>query len=56
MSETSTTPYGGEKLSGLDRFDGRWTLDELTTEHWVGVQHERRTYPLQDEGENTHAT
>ena len=29
--------FGGEKNSGLGRFNGQWAIDAFTTEHWVGV-------------------
>lgn len=40
------TAFGGEKASGLGRFGGDWVIDELTTDQWVSVQHERRHYPF----------
>ncbi|WP_214793572.1 MULTISPECIES: aldehyde dehydrogenase family protein [unclassified Exiguobacterium] len=37
-------PFGGEKDSGLGRFNGEWVLEEFTTLQWVSVMHERRKY------------
>ncbi|TYS90879.1 aldehyde dehydrogenase family protein [Rossellomorea aquimaris] len=37
-------PFGGEKDSGLGRFNGEWALEEFTTVKWVAVQHKRRGY------------
>jgi vanillin dehydrogenase len=37
-------PFGGEKDSGLGRFNGEWALEEFTTVKWVAVQHKRRDY------------
>ena len=37
-------PFGGEKDSGLGRFNGEWVLEEFTTLQWVSVMHERREY------------
>jgi aldehyde dehydrogenase (NAD+) len=46
VNEEDNTAYGGEKLSGLGRFGGSWSVDEFTTHHWVSVQHTRRPYPM----------
>ncbi|MFE9629010.1 aldehyde dehydrogenase family protein [Streptomyces sp. NPDC006527] len=40
------TPFGGEKNSGLGRYGTPALLDELTRQHWISVQHTRRTYPF----------
>lgn len=37
--------FGGEKQSGLGRFGGDWILEDVTTQHWVSVQHVRRALP-----------
>ncbi|WP_114570656.1 aldehyde dehydrogenase family protein [Exiguobacterium flavidum] len=37
-------PFGGEKDSGLGRFNGEWVLEEFTTIQWVSVMHEQRAY------------
>lgn len=46
VNEEDNTAYGGEKLSGLGRFGGTWSVQEFTTDHWVSVQHHRRPYPF----------
>ena len=46
VNEEDNTAYGGEKLSGLGRFGGGWSLEEFTTHHWVSIQHQRRPYPF----------
>jgi aldehyde dehydrogenase (NAD+) len=46
VNEEDNTAYGGEKLSGLGRFGGNWSVDEFSTDHWISVQHEPRPYPL----------
>ena len=33
-------PFGGEKNSGIGRYNGRWAVEAFTTEHWITVQHE----------------
>ncbi|MGO4363438.1 aldehyde dehydrogenase family protein [Terrabacter sp. RAF57] len=37
--------FGGEKQSGIGRFGGDWVLEDLTSQHWVSVQHVRRPLP-----------
>lgn len=37
--------FGGEKLSGLGRFGGAWIMEDMTSPHWVSIQHERRSLP-----------
>lgn len=40
-------PFGGEKNSGLGRFNGHWILEEFTRTHWVTVQEQgKANYPL----------
>jgi aldehyde dehydrogenase (NAD+) len=43
-NDDPNTMFGGEKNSGLGRFNSDWIIQELTTEHWISVQHERRKY------------
>lgn len=38
--------FGGEKNSGLGRFNGDWAIEEFTTDHWVGVQAEYTAAPF----------
>lgn len=46
LNEEDNAAYSGEKLSGLGRFGGTWSVDEFTTHHWVSLQHSRRPYPM----------
>lgn len=46
VNDDANTAFGGEKASGIGRFGGAWAIDEFTTDHWVSVQHERRSYPI----------
>lgn len=39
-------PFGGEKNSGIGRFGSRGIIDELTTEHWISVQHVEMPLPF----------
>ncbi len=38
--------FGGEKSSGIGRFGGHWAVDKFTTDHWISVQNQARTYPI----------
>ena len=46
LNEDANTAFGGEKSSGIGRFGGDWALKEFTTDHWISVQHQPRTYPI----------
>ena len=46
LNEDPNTAFGGEKSSGVGRFGGAWAVEELTTDHWISVQHEPRNYPI----------
>jgi aldehyde dehydrogenase (NAD+) len=46
VDDTPTGPFGGEKNSGIGRYGGDWILQEMTTDHWVTVQHAPRLYPF----------
>jgi len=34
--------FGGEKASGIGRFNAQWVVDKFTTQKWVSVQTEYR--------------
>jgi aldehyde dehydrogenase (NAD+) len=38
-------PFGGEKNSGIGRFNGDWVIEAFTTDQWATVQHAPRRYP-----------
>lgn len=46
VNDEPNAPFGGEKNSGLGRFNGDWAIEEFTTDHWVTVQHSPRGYPF----------
>jgi len=46
VNDESNAPFGGEKNSGIGRFNGEWILEEFTTVHWISMQHEPREYPF----------
>lgn len=37
VADDPIAPFGGEKNSGLGRFNGHWILEEFTKTHWVTV-------------------
>jgi aldehyde dehydrogenase (NAD+) len=46
VNDLPFSPFGGEKNSGIGRFNGRWAAAAFTTDHWITVQHTRRRFPL----------
>lgn len=46
VNDEPNAPFGGEKNSGLGRFNGDWAIEEFTTDHWITVQHAPRGYPF----------
>ncbi|WP_447782035.1 aldehyde dehydrogenase family protein [Pseudomonas plecoglossicida] len=46
VADAANVPFGGEKNSGLGRFNGDWAIDEFTTTQWVSVQRQPRQYPF----------
>lgn len=46
VADEQHVPFGGEKNSGLGRFNGTWILEEMTRTHWTSVQHAPHPYPF----------
>ncbi|WP_367111525.1 aldehyde dehydrogenase family protein [uncultured Psychrobacter sp.] len=46
VNDESNVPFGGEKNSGIGRFNGEWVLEEMTRTHWISYQHKPRDYPF----------
>lgn len=46
VNDEAHAPFGGEKNSGLGRFNGDWAIEEFTTDHWITLQHKPRPYPF----------
>ena len=44
VNDEPNAPFGGEKGSGIGRFNGKFVLEEFTRLQWVTVQHEPRKY------------
>ncbi|MBI3805200.1 MAG: aldehyde dehydrogenase family protein [Nitrospirae bacterium] len=46
VNDMPYNPFGGEKNSGIGRFNGDWAVQAFTTDHWITLQHAPRRYPL----------
>lgn len=46
VDDQTNAPFGGEKNSGLGRFNGEWVLNEFTRMQWITVQKTPRPYPF----------
>lgn len=46
VNDLPYNPFGGEKNSGIGRFNGAWAVAAFTTDQWVTIQHVRRQYPF----------
>ncbi|ALM20598.1 aldehyde dehydrogenase [Nonlabens sp. MIC269] len=44
VNDESNVPFGGEKGSGIGRFNGDFIIEEFTRVQWISVQHEPRDY------------
>ena len=46
VNDEAHVMFGGEKNSGLGRFNGEWAIEEFTTDHWIGVTEGTDAYPI----------
>lgn len=46
VADSPFNMFGGEKNSGLGRFNGDWSVGELTYDHWITVQEGDPHYPF----------
>lgn len=46
VNDEPHVPFGGEKDSGIGRFNGDWAIEKFTTVKWIGVQSGYREYPI----------
>jgi len=44
VNDEPNVPFGGEKGSGIGRFNGEFILEEFTRLQWVSIQHQGRDY------------
>ena len=46
VNDEPHVPFGGEKASGVGRFNGEWAIEKFTTVKWISVQDGYREYPI----------
>ena len=46
VDDQTNAPFGGEKNSGLGRFNGDWAIEEFTRTHWITLQQPSGDYPF----------
>nr|WP_256664638.1 aldehyde dehydrogenase family protein [Pseudomonas sp. SZ57] len=46
IDDQPNAPFGGEKNSGLGRFNGQYAVDEFTRAHWVTWKAGSHHYPF----------
>ena len=49
VNDLPFNPFGGEKNSGLGRFNGAWAVDAFTTDQWITLQREPRPFAFEAE-------
>lgn len=46
VNDEAHVAFGGEKDSGVGRFNGEWAIDKFTTVKWISVQSGYREFPI----------
>ena len=46
VDDQPNAPFGGEKNSGIGRFNGEWVLEEFTRVQWVTTKVGKGQYPF----------
>lgn len=46
VNDEAHVPFGGEKASGIGRFNGEWAIEKFTTVKWIGVTNGYRKFPI----------
>ncbi len=46
VDDQTNAPFGGEKNSGLGRFNGEWVMEEFTRTHWITTRDEVPVFPF----------
>ncbi len=47
VNDLPFNPFGGEKNSGIGRFNGRWAVEAFTTDRWITLQRTPREFPFE---------
>lgn len=46
VNDSPNASFGGEKNSGLGRFNGDWSVNAFTRWHWITIQNKPMKYPF----------
>lgn len=46
VADSDYAPYGGERNSGIGRFNAQWVIDEFTRPHWITTQRDPVALPF----------
>ena len=46
VDDQPNAPFGGEKISGIGRFNGEWVLEEFTRTQWITTKSGKGQYPF----------
>lgn len=46
VGDHANAPFGGEKNSGLGRFNGEWIMEEFTRTHWITIHKTGPEFPF----------
>jgi aldehyde dehydrogenase (NAD+) len=46
VADHAHTAWGGEKNSGLGRFNGEWVIEKFTRDQWITIQHGPKQFPF----------
>ena len=46
VADCANTAWGGEKNSGLGRFNGEWVIEKFTRDQWITIQYGPKHFPF----------